>query len=109
MIKTETLSTQHEPIPIGSTVAFTDLVKERKRLAYGLSGFVLVVYYVFVYVVAFQPEWLARRIGDTAISVGLLVAAGMFVVFTLFTAYYAFQANRRFDDLTRRAIEETKV
>lgn len=86
--------------------SYRKLISERRRLAWSLSAFVLAVYYVFVYVVAFRPAWLAIRIGDSAISVGFPVALGMFVVFPVLTAFYSHRANSRFDELTRQAIKE---
>ena len=91
---------------IAASPSYRQLCLERSRLARRLSIFVLVVYYIFVMVVAFKPTWLAQRINGTNVTVGFPIAAGMFVVFWLLTGLYSRRANGRFDDLARKAIEE---
>jgi uncharacterized membrane protein (DUF485 family) len=91
---------------IAASPSYRQLRLERSRLARRLSIFVLVVYYMFVMVVAFKPTWLAQRINGTTLTVGFPIAAGMFVVFWLLTGLYSRRANGRFDDLARKAIEE---
>jgi uncharacterized membrane protein (DUF485 family) len=106
MNQSSVIAAEHNTAHSLARQSYRQLVIERRRLAWGLSAFVLVVYYAFIYVVAFKPAWLAMRLGHSSMSVGLLVAAGMFVMFTTLTAYYSHRANRRFDALTRLAIKE---
>jgi uncharacterized membrane protein (DUF485 family) len=97
----------------GSAVSFAKaggslqkLMRERARLAWSLSALVLIMYYAFVYVVAFKPSWLATKIGATGVTVGLPIVGGMFVVFWLLTAIYSYRANTRLDTLVRMATDE---
>jgi uncharacterized membrane protein (DUF485 family) len=79
-----------------------------KRTAYGwtLTALMMIVYYGYILLIAFDKELLARRIGNSVITWGIPI--GLFVIiFTVaITGLYVRRANREFDDLTAEIRKE---
>ena len=87
---------------------FQTLVDRRSRFAWTLSAIVLVVFYGFVMVVAFNPAALGASLtGTSQVTVGFAAGLTMFISFWLLTAYYVHRANTEFDALTRELLEES--
>lgn len=80
---------------------YHELVRVRSRFGWALTGMMLLVYYGYILLIAFDKEFLATRIGDGVMTWGM--PAGLFViVFTvLITGVYVRRANKQFDDLTQ--------
>ena len=79
---------------------YQQLVKLRTRFGWTLTALMMMVYYGFILLIAFNKELLATRIGDGVMTWG--IPAGLFViVFTVvITRIYVLRANKQFDDLT---------
>ena len=79
---------------------YQKLVKTRSRYGWMLTWAVMIAYYGFTALNAFDKEFMAAKIGDGVMSRG--VPLGLFViVFTVVvTAVYVRRANREFDALT---------
>lgn len=78
---------------------FQTLVHERNRYAWTLTGLMLLVYFGFIGLIAFDKSLLATKVGGTA-SLGFYM--GMFVIVFAFvlTGIYVARANTRFDRLS---------
>ena len=78
---------------------FRQLVAERTRFGWILTGLILVVYFGFIGLIAFDKQLLAVKVGSTA-SLGLFM--GVFVILFAFalTGIYVARANTRFDALS---------
>jgi uncharacterized membrane protein (DUF485 family) len=76
------------------------LVKTRSRFGWILTWSMMIVYYGFTLLVAFNKEFLGTRIGDGVMTWG--IPLGLFVIlFTIFvTGIYVRRANHRYDELT---------
>ena len=82
----------------------------RKRSSFGwwLTAAMMIVYYGFILLVAFNPALMSLRLGgETAmITLGPVIILSMFVLFWVLTAMYVRRANGEFDELTRTLISE---
>ena len=76
---------------------FIQMVKLRNRFAVGLSLIVLVVYFVFIGIATFQPQFLARSFEHSVITIGIPVAAFIILFSWLITCIYIWMANQYFD------------
>ena len=86
---------------------FRDLVQRRGRFAWTLAAIVLILFYGFVLVVAFQPASLGTPVADgSLVTVGFIAGLSMFVFFWLLTALYVRRANTEFDAMTRELVNE---
>lgn len=86
---------------------FTELVSKRERLAWTLTGIVLVLFFGLFMTVAFNPSVLAIRLGDSFVTTGLLIGLAQFILFWVLTAVYVSRANSEFDTLTEQLLYES--
>lgn len=92
---------------IGRDPHFQTLVRRRTRFALALTALTLIIYFGYIAIVAFAPQWLGVPIGGgitLGIPIGLLVIIAAFVL----TAVYVHRANTEYDTLTRQILEEIK-
>ena len=86
---------------------FQRLVARRTRFAWALTAAMLIIYFGYIAIVAFAPQWLGVSIGGVVtlgIPVGLLVIVAAFAL----TALYVQRANTEYDALTRQIIEKVE-
>jgi len=86
---------------------FKELVSKRERLAWTLTGIVLVLFFGLFLTVAFNPSVLAIRLGDSFVTTGLVIGLFEFILFWVLTAYYVVRANSEFDALTEAVLRES--
>lgn len=88
---------------------FRELVEKRSRFAWLLSAITLVMYVSFIFLIAFEPQWLGAPLYEGAtITRGIPVGVGMIVASFVLTGIYVFRANGEFDRLTADIIREVK-
>ena len=80
---------------------YRKLKQSRSRYGWWLTAAMMVVYYGFILLVAFDKEFLARRLGDGVMTLGVPVGFGVIVFTIILTAIYVRRANREFDELSR--------
>ncbi len=85
---------------IASNPRYQKLVAVRTSFGWTLAVLMLVVYYGYILLIAFNKEFLATRIGEGVMTWGIPI--GLFVIlFTVvITGIYVARANKEFDDLT---------
>ena len=92
---------------IRSNPKFAELVGKRTRFAIILSLIVLVPYYSFMMVTAFNPALLAAPIGEGNImTVGWPIGVVLIVGSWILTGIYINRANGEFDLLTEQVLKE---
>ncbi|CAK7045628.1 MAG: hypothetical protein MESAZ_00932 [Saezia sanguinis] len=82
------------------------LRKKRNLLGGSLTLVVLVIYYGFISLIAFDKEFLAKRIGEGVTTIGVPIGLGVIVVMIILTAFYVRQANRSYDGLIEKIKSE---
>ncbi|HTT13245.1 MAG TPA: DUF485 domain-containing protein [Burkholderiaceae bacterium] len=85
---------------------YQELKARRSRFGWVLTVLVLVVYYGFVMLVAFNKAFLAQRLGEGVTTVGMPIGFGVIVFTILVTGIYVRRANREFDALTEEVARE---
>ncbi len=60
----------------------------------------MVVYYGYIALIAFNKPFLAQPLGAGVTSVGVPIGMGVIIFTIVFTAIYVRRANSEFDDLT---------
>ncbi|ACM03173.1 Hypothetical Protein RSKD131_3313 [Cereibacter sphaeroides KD131] len=81
---------------------YRQLKARRSRLGWWLTAALMLVYYGFILLIAFEKQVLATRIGEGVITWGIPVGFGVIVFTVVITAFYVMRANREFDDLTEK-------
>jgi uncharacterized membrane protein (DUF485 family) len=79
-----------------------------KRSAFGwmLTIVMMVVYYGYISLIAFNKEFLGRPIGDGVTTIGVPIGMGVIIFTVLITGIYVRRANSEFDELTRQILAE---
>ena len=82
---------------------FLVLSRQRGAFAWTLTAIMLVVYFGFIFLVAFAPEIASRPVGG-GITLGLVLGLGVIVSAIVLTGVYVTRANGPFDRLTQRIV-----
>jgi len=86
---------------------YAELVGQRNAFAFTLSALVLIIYFGFIFLIAYGKAFLGTPLAEGMVStIGFPI--GVFVILTAFilTGLYVRRANTRFDDLNREIIKE---
>ena len=81
---------------------------KRKRSSFGwlLTLCMMVVYYGYIALIAFNKEFLSQPIGAGVTTIGVPIGMGVIVFTVVITGIYVRRANSEFDTLTRQILEE---
>lgn len=91
---------------VSQTETYQRLVRERSRLGWILTAIMLVVFFGYILLIAFDRSFLARPIGGGTTTIGIPMGIGVIVTGIVLTWIYVVRANRRFDVLTRQLLDE---
>ena len=87
---------------ITSDPNYRELKAKRSSFGWWLTLAMMVVYYGFILLVAFNKEFLSQRMGDGVMTVGIPIGFGVIVFTIVITAIYVRRANSEFDDLAAK-------
>lgn len=79
---------------------YQELVRKRSRFGWWLAIAMLIVYYGFILLVAFDKSFLATRLGEGVTTIGMPIGLAVIVFTVIITAIYVRRANREYDALT---------
>lgn len=91
---------------IAANPKYQKLVSTRSSFGWILTMIMMVVYYGYIAIIAFNKEVLAARLGEGVMTVGIPVGLGVIFFTILITGFYVRRANSEFDQLTREIVEE---
>ena len=87
---------------------YRELVRKRSTFAWLLTILMLVVYYGFIFLIAYDPAYLGTPLGEGVTTIGLPFGVAVIVVSIVLTGIYVRRANGEFDDLTKQLIDGAK-
>ncbi|PIG00668.1 DUF485 domain-containing protein [Comamonas sp. 26] len=93
---------------IQNNPAYKELRRKRNRLGFSLTLLMLVVYYGYVALIAFDKELLATPIGAGVTTVGIPIGMGVIIFSVIITGLYVRRANNEFDQLTHDILKGVK-
>ena len=85
---------------------YLELQAKRNRLAIILTILMLVVYYGYIALIAFDKEFLAQPIGAGVTSLGIPIGLGVIIFTIVITGIYVRRANGEFDRLTKDILKD---
>jgi uncharacterized membrane protein (DUF485 family) len=85
---------------IASNPKYQELKAKRSSFGWWLTLAMMVVYYGFILLVAFNKEFLSQKIGTGVMTMGIPIGFGVIVFTIVITAIYVKRANTEFDDLS---------
>ena len=93
---------------IAANPKYQKLVRTRSSFGWILTMIMMVVYYGYIAIIAFNKEMLAARLGEGVMTVGIPVGLGVIFFTILITGFYVRRANKEFDQLTQQIVEDAQ-
>jgi uncharacterized membrane protein (DUF485 family) len=78
---------------------YQELKSKRSSFGWWLTLAMMLVYYGFIVLVAFNKPFLASRLGEGVMTVGMPIGLGVILFTVVITVVYVRRANREFDML----------
>ena len=91
---------------IQSHPKYLELRKKRNSFGWGLTLLMMVVYYGYIALIAFNKPFLAQPIGAGVTTWGIPIGMGVIVFTVLITGIYVRRANSEFDALTADILKD---
>ena len=91
---------------IQNNPAYKELRRKRNRLGFSLTLLMLVVYYGYISLIAFDKPFLAQPIGAGVTSLGIPIGLGVIVFTIVITLIYIRRANGEFDRETAEILKD---
>ena len=85
---------------------YQELVSKRNSYSWVMTILMLLVYYGYIVLVAFNKEFLAQKTGAGVTSYGIPIGVGVIVFTIIITGIYIRRANTEFDSLKEQVIKE---
>lgn len=85
---------------IQSHPKYQKLVSARSSFGWTLTWVMMLVYYGFILLIAFNKELLSARLGEGVMTWGIPIGIFVIVFTVIITGVYVRRANSEFDDLT---------
>ncbi|HJV70125.1 DUF485 domain-containing protein [Ideonella sp.] len=83
---------------------YQELKRKRNVFGWTLALFMMVVYYGYIALIAFNKEFLSIPIGAGVTTIGVPIGMGVIVFTIVITGIYVRRANTEFDALTREIL-----
>ena len=85
---------------------YLELRSKRNTLGVTLTILMLVVYYGYIALIAFDKSFLAQPIGAGVTSLGIPIGMGVIIFTVAITGLYVRRANGEFDALTQEILKD---
>lgn len=85
---------------------YLELRSKRNRLGVTLTILMLVVYYGYIALIAFDKSFLAQPIGAGVTTLGIPIGMGVIIFTIVITGIYVRRANGEFDALTKEILKD---
>ncbi|WP_127470837.1 DUF485 domain-containing protein [Thiomicrorhabdus aquaedulcis] len=93
---------------INALPQYRRLVRERSRLAWLLSAVMLVAYFGFILLIAFNPDFFKIVVLGEYMTIGFPLGVGIILLAFVLTGIYVRKANSDFDELTQQIRDEVQ-
>ncbi|HET9207610.1 MAG TPA: DUF485 domain-containing protein [Burkholderiaceae bacterium] len=91
---------------IANDPRYQELKARRTRFGWWLTAAMMVVYYGFILLVAFNKPFLATRLGEGVTTIGMPIGLGVIVFTIVITGIYVRRANKDYDTLAEQIAKE---
>jgi uncharacterized membrane protein (DUF485 family) len=89
---------------IANDPRYQKLKATRSRFGWWLTVAMLIVYYGFILLIAFDKPFLLTRLGSGVTTIGMPLGLGVILFTIVITAIYVRRANREYDALTEQIV-----
>lgn len=92
---------------IAASPRYQALVAKRSSFGWLLTALMMLAYYGYIAIIAFDKELFARPLGEGVTTVGIPVGLGVIAFTIVITGIYVLRANTEFDEMTREIVKES--
>jgi uncharacterized membrane protein (DUF485 family) len=85
---------------------YHELKRKRNSFGWTLTVLMLVVYYGYIALIAFNKPFLAQPIGAGVTTLGIPIGMGVIIFTIIITGLYVRRANGEYDRLTAEILKE---
>lgn len=107
LFEEETIVSEDVVARIEANPKYHDLVHKRNSFGYILSVLMIIAYYGYILLIAFNKEWLGTPIAPGVVTtIGIPLGVGVIIFTIAITNIYVRKANTEFDDMSAEVIRE---
>lgn len=88
---------------------FIELERKRNSFSWSLAVLMIVIYAIFIGLVAFDQSFMAQQIGDGPVTMAFPLGLGVIAASIILTGVYVVRANSEFDRLTREIVGQVEA
>ena len=85
---------------------YQELKQKRSSFGWMLTALMMVVYYGYIALIAWNKEFLGQPIGNGVTTIGVPIGMGVIIFTIVITGIYVRRANSEFDSLTKQILEK---
>ena len=85
---------------------YRELRDKRNAFGWTLTLLMLIVYFGYIALIAFNKPFLAQPIGNGVTTIGIPIGLGVIIFTIVITGIYVRRANSEYDRLTAEILEE---
>jgi uncharacterized membrane protein (DUF485 family) len=85
---------------------YQELKAKRSSFGWLLTLLMMVVYYGYIALIAWNKEFLSQPLGTGVTTIGVPIGMGVIVFTIVITGIYVRRANQEFDALTQQILKE---
>jgi uncharacterized membrane protein (DUF485 family) len=85
---------------------YHELRRKRNMFGWSLCALMMVVYYGYIALIAFNKPFLAQPVGAGVTSLGIPIGLGVIIFTIVITGIYVRRANGEYDRLTAEILKE---
>jgi len=85
---------------------YQELRRKRNGFGWALTLAMMVVYYGYIALIAFNKPFLSQPMGSGVTTIGVPIGMGVIVFTIIITGLYVRRANSEYDALTRAILEQ---
>ncbi len=87
---------------------YLQLLSKRAAFGWTLTALMMVVYFGYILLIAFDKDLLARKVGAGVMSIGIPMGLGVILFTIIITTVYVRRANAEFDTLAEQIAREAR-
>lgn len=91
---------------INNNPKYQELKAKRNRFGWTLAIIMLIVYYGYIALIAFNKAFLAQPIGSGVTTLGIPLGMGVIIFTIIITVIYVRRANTEYDALTEEILKD---
>ena len=91
---------------ISNNPKYQELKAKRNRFGWTLAIIMLIVYYGYIALIAFNKAFLAQPIGNGVTTLGIPLGMGVIIFTIIITVIYVRRANTEYDAVTQEILKD---